>query len=206
MDIILYYCAKTRATRIRWLLEELQVTYQLKHIDIFSGAGQSSDYQEIHPFGQVPAISIDNDVIFESGAICNVLSDKYPDKGLSPTINTIERALYEQWMFFAPATLEPPIFNYLLHTLIFPPEQQISQIADWNLKKFRTVLITLEKIFKKDMANQQYLINNNFSCADIMIGSVLFWAPDLVSKYPKLLSYSENLKTRDAYQRAILDA
>jgi glutathione S-transferase len=203
MEITLYYCAKTRATRIRWLLEELQVPYHLEYIDIFTGAGQTKEYLAIHPYGHVPAIKIDNKVIFESGAICNVLADKFPEKALSPPINSSERAEYMQWMFFAPATLEPPIFHYLLHSTIYPPEQRITEVANWNLKSFRQVLITLEKVFKQRMKDKDYIINNKFSCADIMIASILFWAPDLVSKYSKLHNYANKLKSRAAYQRAI---
>lgn len=205
MDITLYYCAKTRAIRTRWLLEELEIPYQLHTIDIFSGAGQSKEYLAIHPYGQVPAIDIDGEVIFESGAICSVLADKFSDKNLAPELNTIERAQYEQWMFFAPATLEPPIFQYLLHSKIFPIEQRVEQIAEWNLKSYRRVLITLEKLFQKRMHNQQYLVANKFSCADIMVASVLFWTPDIIQKYPKLHNYAKNLENRDAYQRAKSD-
>ncbi|MFV2060153.1 MAG: glutathione S-transferase family protein [Gammaproteobacteria bacterium] len=203
MEITLYYCPKTRATRIQWLLEELQIPYQLEYINIFKGAGQTEEYRAIHPYGQVPAIKIDNQIIFESGAICNVLADKFPDKSLSPKLNSQERAEYEQWMFYAPATLEPPIFHYLLHSSIYPAEQRITEIADWNLKSFRQVLITLEKIFKSRMSDKAYIVGDKFSCADIMIGSVLFWAPDLVSKYATLHKYSQRLKSRTAYQRTL---
>ncbi len=208
MDITLYYCEETRAVRIRWLLEELNISYKLKHIDIFSGKGQTKEYLKIHPYGQVPAIDINGEITYESGAICNVLADKLAEKNLSPKVNTKTRAHYEQWMFFAPATLEPPIFQYLLHTFLYPAEKRVPEIAEWNLKSYRHVLITLEKIFKnkfnKPHTKNLYLINNNFSCADIMVGSILFWAPEIVSKYPNLSRYTENLKNREAYQRTIL--
>ncbi|MFV1981932.1 MAG: glutathione S-transferase family protein [Thiohalomonadales bacterium] len=205
MDITLYYCAKTRAVRIRWLLEELSIPYQLEHIDIFSGAGQTKKYRDIHPYGQVPAIKIDDELIFESGAICNVLADKFPEKAFAPKLNTIDRAQYEQWMFFAPATLEPPIFQYLLHTSIFSEQRRVPQIAELNIKSFRQILNILEKIFQEKMLKKNYLVNDTFSCADIMIGSVLFWAPEFVSKYTELSRYTENLRSRKPYQKALLN-
>ncbi len=205
MDITLYYCAKTRATRVRWLLEELQIPYKLKNIDIFAGAGQNKDYQAIHPYGQVPAIDIDGQVLFESGAICSVLADKFSDNELAPPLNTPLRAEYEQWMYFAPGTLEPPVFQFLLHSAIYPEALRIPEVAEWNLKSFRYVLITLEKLFKKQMKNTQYLIGNSFSCADIMISSVLFWTPKIIVKYPTLHKYTENLRSREAYQAALQD-
>jgi len=205
MDITLYYCAKTRAVRIRWLLEELKIQYKLHYIDIFSGAGQTNEYLAIHPFGQVPSIKIDGEIILESGAICSVLADKFPDKSLAPTINSTARSQYQQWMYFAPATLEPPVFQYLLHSVLYPVQHRVTEIANNNLKSYRQILITLEKIFKKDMINKHFLIEDNFSCADIMVGSVLFWVPEIVNKYPRLKNYKENLEQRDAYQRAIVD-
>ncbi|VAW99405.1 hypothetical protein MNBD_GAMMA22-1522 [hydrothermal vent metagenome] len=208
MNITLYYCAETRADRIRWLLEELNLPYKLNNIDIFSGEGQNKEYLKIHPYGQVPAIDIDGELTYESGAICNILADRFPEKKLSPVVNSQHRAQYEQWMFFTVASLEPPIFQHLLHTFLLPTELRIPEIAQWNLKSYRRVLITLEKIMKislnKSQTDQLYLLDIGFSCADIMLGSILFWAPEIVSKYPTLYRYSENLKNRKAYQRTIL--
>lgn len=84
MDIKLYYTPHTRAVRPRWLLEELNIPYQLEHIDLFAGEGQSRDYLKINPLGAVPAMEVDGEIMLESGAMCRWLTDRHIESELAP--------------------------------------------------------------------------------------------------------------------------
>jgi glutathione S-transferase len=42
-------------------------------------------------------------MMFESGAICAYLADKFPDNRMAPPLGTVERGLYEQWMYYSNA-------------------------------------------------------------------------------------------------------
>lgn len=199
MQLHLYHTAGTRSDRIHWLLEELDLSYKITNIDLFSGEGESSSYKKIHPHGQVPAIDIDGQILFESGAICQVLCDHFPEKKLAPTIGSLNRTEYEQWMFYAPATLEPYIYINSLHTNLLPEKNRIPDIVPWSLKMYINIL----KSLNTQMAKKKYLLGNNFSAADIMIGSVLLWRPDLLERFTTLNQYANRLEQRDAYQRSI---
>ena len=83
MNIKLYYWPHTRAFRVRWLLEELQLPYKLEYINLFKGETNSEAYKTVHPLGYLPAIEVDDRTMFESGAICAWLSDKFPQKKTS---------------------------------------------------------------------------------------------------------------------------
>ena len=80
MDIKLYHTPETRADRVRWLLHELDIPYELVRIDLFSGQTNTAEYKKIHPHGLVPAIDIDGHIMFESCAICHWLTDMFPIK------------------------------------------------------------------------------------------------------------------------------
>lgn len=198
MNIKLFYTPGTRAIRPRWLLEELGLDYSLEHIDLFKGAGETAEYKTIHPLGSVPAIEIDGNVMFESGAMCAWLTDLFPEKNLAPEITTVARQQYEQWMYFAPGSLEPPIFYAALHTKILPEEIRIPEIVPWCMDRFDQALQALDSHLK----NREYITGNTFTTADIMIGSCVLWAQDHLEKYPVLQKYTTRLTERAAYGRA----
>ncbi len=193
MEIELYYTPRTRALRPRWLLEELEIPYTIHSIDLFGG-----ERNPIHPLGSVPAMLIDGKTMFESGAMSHWLADRFPEKGLAPAFDDALRCAYEQWMFFAPGTLEPPAIEILLHTSILPEKDRVGEIIGFAEKSYQRVLRALAT----ELDHDGYLLGASFSCADIMIGSTLTWLPDMLKPYPALQAYVERVTARDAYDRA----
>jgi glutathione S-transferase len=194
MDIELYYTPHTRSSRPRWLLEELAVPYRLRPVDLFGG-----QRNPLHPLGSVPAVCIDGETLIESGAICHWLADCFPEKGLAPATTDPWRARYEQWMFFVPATLEPPAFEVLLHTQILPEKNRIVAIVPFATRGYQRVL----RMLSKELDHEDYLLGEQFTCADIMLGTTLTWLPELLEDHPPLLAYTQHVTARPAYRRAI---
>ncbi len=199
MDIKLYFTPHTRAVRPRWLLEELKVPYQLQTIDLFNGEGQTDEYKKIHPLGAVPAMEVDGEVMLESGAICHWLADHFIEAGLAPPIGGTKRSKYEQWMFFAQATLETQPWLVLLHSKILDKSKQVKEIVPWALQRHENIL----KMMNDALVDQDYLLGDEFSAADIMMGSILMMLPDTLTKFPDLMAYVQRLKERPAFQQAI---
>ena len=79
MGITLYFAPRTRSGRVRWMLEELGVAYDLKTVDLERGEQDKVEYRRIHPLGEVPALIDDDVVVFEPSAICMYLADRFPD-------------------------------------------------------------------------------------------------------------------------------
>lgn len=195
MKLTLYGLNKTRSMRPQWLLEELGLDYKYIEVDIFQGEGATKKYRKIHPYGQVPALEFDGKIMFESGAICHWLTDLHPEQGLAPALDDPLRAEYEQWMFYSTATLEPPAFNYMLHTQILPEDKRVKAIADWNEKQYIYILKVLNGLLK----DKRYLLGEQFSTADIMVAYLLFWFPDILQRFSVLQDYCERLAKREAY-------
>jgi len=194
MQIELYYTAHTRSVRPRWLLEELGAPYSLRLVDLFGG-----ERNPVHPLGSVPAVRIDGETLIESGAICHWLADSFPEKNLAPAPADPRRASYEQWMFFVPATLEPPAFDILMHTQILPEKKRVEAIVPYATGRYHHVL----KMLAKELDHAGYLMGEQFTAADIMMTTTLSWLPELLEEYPSLLAYTQRATARPAYQRAI---
>jgi len=196
----LYHSPQTRSLRPRWLLEELGVPYDLQTLDMAKKDHKSAEYLKIHPHGVVPAL-VDGDIVmFESAAICLYLADKFPDKQLAPAVGSPERAAYYQWMVYSVATLEQPVLQVFLHTVMLPEEQRSAETAEDGRTKFKEVA----RVLTQALRGKQYLVGNKLSAADIMIGSTLAWCHfmGLLNDQHALEEYVKRLSARPAYQAA----
>ncbi|MBI3783230.1 MAG: glutathione S-transferase family protein [Deltaproteobacteria bacterium] len=199
----LYHSAQSRSVRPRWLLEELGVPYELVRLNFGNQEHKAPEYMKIHPHGAVPAL-VDGDIkMFESAAICLYLADKYADKGLAPKIGTPARAAYYQWMVYSMATLEPPIIQIFMNTVMLPEEQRSAKAVEEAKKSFTTIAAVLEQA----LAGRSFLLGDQFSAADVMVGSTLGWAQfmGVLEGHPTLQAYVARLSERPAFQRAQVD-
>ncbi|MBD2501354.1 glutathione S-transferase family protein [Anabaena azotica] len=178
----LYGGAFSRASIVKWYLEELEVPYEFVLLDMQAGEHRSPEYLKINPIGKVPAI-VDGDFqLWESGAILLYLNDKYSQTSLSPE----ERGIISQWVAFANATLGPGIF------------------VEANREKEMPRLLTpLNEIFQ----HQPFMLGNEFTVADVAVGSILAYIPTFLkldlSDYPAVANYIKQITERPAFQKSI---
>ncbi len=198
MDLTLYDTPRTRAFRVRWLLEELGLDYRLETVDIFAEAAQPSAYRAIHPLGQVPVLQAGDKRIFESGAIVHWLADTHPAAQLAPPLNATDRADYEQWLFFAITTLESPAWEIALHERILPEDKAVKAIVPFARARYRDALGVLEPV----LSERDYLLGEQFSAADILTGHTLMWLPELLEDFPALRAYTRRLGRRRGFLQA----
>lgn len=196
----LYHSPRSRSGRPRWLLEEMGVPYELVTLDFSKSEHKTADYLKIHPHGQVPAL-VDGEVtMYESAAICLYLADKHFDKGLAPAFGTPARGEYYQWMVYSVATLELPVITIFLHTVMLPEEQRSAKLVEDARKSFAGIA----GVIAQRLEGRPYLLGEQFSAADIMIGSTLAWGQfmGLLADQPKLQAYVGRLVERPGYQKA----
>jgi glutathione S-transferase len=196
----LYHSPQSRSTRPRWLLEEIGAPFELVKLDLSKQEHKTPQYMKIHPHGAVPALQDGDLVLFESAAICAYLADKFPAAHLAPAVGTSERGRYYQWMFYAMATLEPPILQVFMHSVRLPEAERSPEIAEQGRRTFAEVAAVLSNA----LASKPYLLGEQFSAADVMIGSTLAWAQfmGLLEGQPTLSEYVQRLSSRPAFQRA----
>ena len=126
--IRLYYAPRTRAVRVRWLLEELGLAYELVRVDFQVPSG--GFFAQATPSGKVPVIEDDGVVISESGAILEYIVDRYGAARLARSVDSAARGLYLQWLHFAEGTASVPLSTILWHTLYKGDADQVPTRSD----------------------------------------------------------------------------
>jgi glutathione S-transferase len=196
----LYYYPRTRATRPRWMFEELGVPYEMANVDLMKGEQKLPDYMKIvHPLGRVPALEENGFMMFESAAIVMQLADRYPEKGLAPAVGTNERAEYYQWIFCAMTEAEPPLVTMLMHTMFLPEAERSPAAIEMAVKRFKPVA----DVIAGRMKDRQYILGDKFTAADIVMGGVLAFAGHLkqLEGHPVLQEYLKRLMERPAAKK-----
>lgn len=200
--IRLYYAPRTRAVRVRWLLEELNLPHELVRVEF--APPTHGFFAQQTPSGKVPVIEDDGVVIAESGAILEYIVDRYGSGRLAPPTTSAARGPYLQWLHFAEGTLSVPLSTILWHTLYKGDADQVpTVVADARERADRTLTIV-----ERALAATPYLPGPDFSAADIQLHFTLAAARVfgvLDDRYPRLTEYLERLEQRPAFQRAVAD-
>ena len=200
----LYHSPQTRSIRPRWLLEETGAPYELVKLNLEKGEHKKPEYLKMNPNGRVPTL-VDGDlVLYESAAICQYLADRFSEKRLAPPAGTPARGLYYQWIHYTMSELEPPLVTIFIHT-VQKPEAERNPAA---VAEARAQLAPVLDVVERALEGRQFILGNEFSAADVMLGSTLAWAQMmsiLDDTRPGIGGYLARLSARPAFQRAAGD-
>jgi glutathione S-transferase len=200
--LTVYHAPMSRSVRIRWLLEELGLPYEVATRPL--AELKRPDYLAIHPMGKVPTLHDDGagrDVkIFESGAIVQYLLETYGKGRLEPAIGTPERPYFLQWLHFSEATLTPPLGEIAQHTVIRPEAERIAAVVPDARRRAKAAISLVENA----LAGSTWLLSE-FSAADVMLGYSLALASFMKlidDDTPNARAYLDRCRARPAFKAA----
>lgn len=114
------------AQRTRLGLLEKQVDFELIEIDLDSTPDW---FLEISPYGKVPVLKRDGDLIWESAIINEYLEEVYPQPPLMPS-QSGRRAYARFWIDFSNTKFVPWFYKFLLEQRPERQEQRASELRD----------------------------------------------------------------------------
>lgn len=153
------------------MLEESALDYEYQLVDLMQGGARTLEYLAINPGGKVPALFVDGAALTESLAIVNYLGALKPDLGLVPDASPFRRALYDQWTAFAITELEQPLWTISKHKFALPKDKRCADVLSTAVWEFEMAL----EILSQGLGEKSYILGDEFSAADIMVGHSLFW-------------------------------
>lgn len=197
----LHFAPNSRAGRIVWLLEELELPYELNKMAFHPKDLKSDEHRARHPLGRVPVLEDGDVTIWESGAIVEYILVRHKNGGLKPAVEDKSWPMYQQWFHYCEGMVMPPINTIVVHTMLLPEDRRDEVVLGQAQRLLGRALAPIDEA----LADQDYLIGN-FSGADIMLGHACFMSNRVgcVSDEMKnLKSYVERISTRPHFQTAI---
>jgi glutathione S-transferase len=183
-----------RDMRVRWALEEVGQRYDVRLVS-FREMKQPA-HLALHPFGQIPTYEEGDLALFESGAIIFHIAERHA--GLLPAdANARARAI--AWMFAALSTIEPPIVDRAMATLL-------DRDKPWYAERL-PILDDRVRARLGDLSNRlgdADWLDGAFSAGDLLMVVVLrrLIGSGLLDEYPNLAAYVARGEARPAFRRA----
>ena len=196
-EITIYHLEGRRSERIVWLMEELDLPYELVYVRGDLGASMAK-IRAINPdVPMAPTVTIDDQVLVESGAIIEVIQDRYAPNKLRPTVDSTDYPKHMMWMHFAEGSLSARLFSDYRAWRTAPPTKR-SRLVDSEA--------TVQHA-ENHLAKQPWFGGSEFSSADIMMMFPLNVATKLnivdVAQFPNVAAWKAKIEARPAYMRML---
>lgn len=197
--LTVHHLNNSRSQRIIWLLEELDVAYDIEFYSRDEKTQRAPDrLREIHPLGMAPTVTVDEKVIAESGAVIDFLVRNYTTRQLSPSPNSAAYSDYIFWLHYAEGTAVSPLLTMM--TLNALGDAAHAALANMQREANRHLAFIEHSLYGQD-----YILARGFSAADVQLLFVLEFANSLgvTDKYTAIENYIARNQERPAYKRAL---
>ena len=193
-ELTLYHASPSRSSIVLWMLEEVGQPYDVTLIKLSEGDNLKPGYLAINPMGKVPALDHRGTVITEVAAICAYLADEFPQAKLNVPTGTPQRGVYLKWLFFGPGTLEPAVIDRAA------PRKEQARRGMLPYGDFDTTMDVVAKAVAKGL----WLMGEQFTAADVVIGSNVRWGMHfkMLPERKEFVDYATRIGARPAAQRA----
>ncbi len=197
MAIVLHHLNNSRSQRVLWLLEELGVDYEIRHYQRDAVTNLAPpELKAVHPLGKSPLLEIDGRVIEESGAIVQVLCERYGSQTWLPAPGSDDALRHLELMHFAEGSAMTPILLNLDPARLGEAAAPLRPRIDEQLAAHFGYL---EDILRPS----GHFVGDTWTGADVMLSfPAEIGAMQDSGKWPRLAAFVEAVHARPAWQRA----
>jgi glutathione S-transferase len=186
------YLPSGNGYKVRLLLTQLEIPFELVELDITKGLTRTPEFLAKNPNGRIPTLEIEPSVFLpESNAILFYLAEGTP---FFPS-DRLARAQVLQWMCFEQYSHEPNIATvrfWVSHDLLTPDRQA-------QLEQKRTLGYAALGVMEQHLATRTFFVGERYSIADIALYAYTHVADeggfDLAS-YPAIASWLERVRSQ----------
>ncbi len=207
--LTIYGVYRSRATRTLWLAGELGLNFKLVPViqarrvedPLAANAPMNTltpSFLAINPMGTIPCIEDDGMVLYESMAINLYLARKH-GTAVAPA-DLAEDAQMMQWSFFAATEIET---NALKISSTVSEGLANTEAGQAVIEVAARLLRRPFKVLEQHLSENEYLVGNRFSVADINVAEVVRYAQahtPLFEANPAVKSWLDRCQSRAAFK------
>lgn len=205
----IYGVYRSRATRTLWLAGELGLNFKLVPViqarrvedPLAANAPMNTltpSFLAINPMGTIPCIEDDGMVLYESMAINLYLARKH-GTAVAPA-DLAEDAQMMQWSFFAATEIET---NALKISSTVSEGLANTDAGQAVIEVAARLLRRPFKVLEQHLSENEYLVGNRFSVADINVAEVVRYAQahtPLFEANPAVKAWLDRCQSRAAFK------
>ncbi|KAF9539410.1 thioredoxin-like protein [Agrocybe pediades] len=208
--ITVHHLNNSRSQRVLWLLEELEVPYEIKKYKRAPEGRAPPELLAIHPLGKSPIITDGETTVAESGAIVEYLIQKYgSEKSTVPSSGQLDNLYYNH---YAEGSLQPvltrceifskipPAMPFFLRPILRFVFNQVHKVLDGP------ELMNHSKMIEAHLENRTWFAGGDHpTSADYLMGFTLEHFLSVVPEYagPRIVEYVKRIQDRPAYKHAL---
>ncbi|MGB7257930.1 MAG: glutathione binding-like protein [Pseudolabrys sp.] len=201
--IDLYALTSPNVQKIFVMLEECELPYNTKLVDVWKGEQFTPEFTKVNPLQKIPAI-VDSEgpdgkpyTVIESGAILLYLAEK---TGKFIPHDPLKRYDTIQWLMVQVANVGP-MFGQHVHFSRFAPQPQ-----DYGGPRYRTVVNKLFDLYEQRLSTHAYVAGGDYTIADIAafpwLRNIELLAMSLETR-PHVKKWVETISARAGVKRAL---
>ena len=189
------YLPSGNGYKVRLVLKQLALPYELIELDIRTGATRTTDFLDKNPNGRIPLLEVPGKGFLpESHAIIAYLAD---GTRLIPT-DPFERARMWQWMCFEQYNLEPNIATLRFWLKLGRTRAELGEKLVEKKKNGYAALDVLEE----SLRDREYLAAGQYSLADIALYAYTHVAHEGgfdLAPYPAIRAWCERVEQQPSW-------
>ncbi|MDR9395574.1 glutathione S-transferase family protein [Roseovarius sp. SYSU LYC5161] len=202
--ITLHHAAQTRSMRVLWLLNELGVEFRvLEHA--FDKSLRAPDFLSLSPAGRVPALEIEGERMFESGAIVEYLCERFPEAGLGRLPGDMDRMAWLVWVHFAETISQHVAALTQQHIMLYEDAMRSPVVMKLEAARLKKCYAAIEARLSTPVENRDHLLTSGFSACDICVGQAVYMARHFAAldDFPETAAWYARLTARPGFRAAL---
>ncbi len=211
--LTVHHLENSRSQRVLWLLEELEVPYELVRYDRDPQTMLApAALRKIHPLGKSPVITEDGEALAETGAIVEYILERHGAGRFAPAAGTPAHRRMRYWLHYAEGSAMPPLLLKLVFAalparapgLMRPFVNAIAKAAQTGFVDPQLQLHF--DYWEGELEKAEWFAGAEFTAADIMMSFPAEAAAERGAARvgrPKLSAFLKRIHQRPAYQRAL---
>ena len=200
--IRLHHCPQTRSMRSLWLLHEIGVDFEVV-LHGFDKSLRDPNYLAVSAAGRVPALEIDGQSLFETGAITQLLCERYSPDHMGRAVDHPERKDWLVWVHFSETLSQHTAALTQQHVALREDHMRSPIVMKLEAARVGKCYDAIEARLAE--VGGEALLASGFSAADVSVGQAVYMSRYFVTleHHPLLADWYAQISARAGFQRAL---